>query len=111
VSLAFWLCGAVTAISALVSLGYAVAGLREAAPATRTAAMYALARSLALAAVAVVAPFTGAVAFVAAVAVAMVVVQAADAVIGTVIRDPLKTFGPAAIAAVNLGALIWLLLG
>lgn len=73
--------------------------------------MYAFARSLALAVVAVVAPFTGAVSFVVAIAVAMVVVQAADAVIGAVLRDRLKTFGPAGVAAVNLAALIWLLLG
>ncbi len=107
--LAFWMCGAITAISALVSLGYSIAGLREADSAARTGSMYAFARSLALATVAVVAPLTGAAPFVVATAVAMVIVQAADAVIGAINRDRLKTFGPAGTAAVNLCTLVWLL--
>lgn len=71
--------------------------------------MYAFARSLALVVVAIVALFTGSVPFVAAVAIAMIVVQAADAVIGGVIRDRVKTVAPAATAAVNIAALAWLL--
>ena len=48
--------------------------------------------------------------FVVAVAVAMAIVQAADAVIGKLIGDRLKTFGPAATAAANPAALTWLLM-
>ncbi len=108
--LAFWICGAVTAVSALVSLGYSVAALQGADLAARTASRYAFARSLALAVVAVVALFTGSTPFVVAIAITMVVVQAADAVIGAAIRDRLKTLGPAVTAAVNLAVLVWLLL-
>lgn len=107
---AFWICCTITAVSAYVSLGYSIAGLAGADPAARTGSMYAFSRSLALAAVATVAPFTGEVAFVGAIAIAMIIVQTADAGIGGVIRDRLKTVGPAATAAANLGALIWLLL-
>ncbi|UYM06277.1 hypothetical protein [Solicola gregarius] len=106
--LAFWVCAAVTAISAAVSLGYSIAGLVAAGDADRTASMYASARSAALAVVAVAAIFVGSVPFLAAVAVAMVLVQAADTVVGRLIRDRLKTIGPAATAAANLAASIWL---
>lgn len=109
--LAFWICVAITAISAYVSLGYSIAGLRGSDDdAARTASKYALARSSALAVAATVAPFTQAVAFLVAVAVAMIVVQASDAVIGAGLRDRLKTIGPALTAAANAAALVWLLL-
>ncbi len=71
--------------------------------------MYAFARSLALLVVAIIALFAGSTAFVAAVAIAMVVVQAADAIIGVRTRDTLKTVGPAVTAVANLGVLIWML--
>ncbi len=106
--LAFWVCAAVTAISAAVSLFYSIAGLVAAGETDRTASMYASARSAALAVVAVAAIFVGSAPFLAAVAVAMIVVQAADAVVGSHIRDRLKTIGPAATATANLAALIWL---
>jgi len=108
--LAFWICAAVTAISAAVSFGYSVAGLRGSDPGSRTPSQYAVARSLALVVVAAIAPFTGSVAFLTAVAAAMVIVQAADAVVGALRGDRFRTFGPAATAAGNLGALVWLLL-
>lgn len=106
--LAFWVCAAITAISASVSLGYSIAGFTSTAEPGRTPSMYTLARSVALTVVAVAAFFVGSVPFLAAVAIAMVVVQAADAVIGGVIHDRLKTIGPAATAAANLAVLAWL---
>jgi len=109
VSFPFWLCAAITAISAYVSLGYSIAGLRSAGAEAKVGFMYALARSAALAVAATVAPFTSSIDFVAAVAVATVVVQGADAVVGLRIRDPLKTYGPAATAVANAAALVWLL--
>jgi hypothetical protein len=39
----------------------------------------------------------------------MIIVQACDAVIGTAIKDRMKTFGPAATALLNLAAVIWLI--
>lgn len=94
----------------MVGFGYSVAGLKAAGEAERTGSMYAFARSLALLTVAVIAVFAGSIAFLAAIAVAMIVVQIADAVIGMQLRNRLKTIGPAMTAAVNAGVLIWLLL-
>lgn len=108
-SAAFWVCALVTLVSAAVSFGFAVDGLRRASAESRTASSYAFSRSLALLVVAVVALFTGSVAFVAAVAAVMVLVQAFDVVVGWMQRDPRKTFGPAGIALANLAVLIWLL--
>jgi hypothetical protein len=39
----------------------------------------------------------------------MIIVQAGDAIIGGLIRDRVKTLGPAGTAVVNLAAMIWLL--
>jgi hypothetical protein len=39
----------------------------------------------------------------------MVIVQALDAIVGGIVRDRMKTFGPAALGATNLVALVWLL--
>ena len=71
----------------------------------RTNALYAFSRSLALA-VAVVVLFARSEDWLKAVAVAMTIVQAGDAVIGVQIRDRLKTVGPALTAAGNLAALV-----
>lgn len=109
-SIAFWVCAVITVISAAVSFGYSVAGLRAASGDAVTPSMYAFARSLALLVVAVVALFTLSGAFVAAVAIAMILVQAVDAVIGVRIHDRVKAVGPAVTALVNLAGLIWLLL-
>ncbi|MFC8733755.1 hypothetical protein ACFT5B_14970 [Luteimicrobium sp. NPDC057192] len=107
---AFWVCGLVTLVSAAVSLGYSIAALRAAdAPGERLASRYAAARSVALASVAVVALFSGSEGFVVAVGLAMVVVQALDAIVGSTIPDRLKTVGPAATAVVNAAAVVWLL--
>ena len=108
-SVAYWVCAAVTVVSSVVSAGYAVAGLRAATGATRVPSLYALARSVALVAVAAASLFAGSIGFLAAAAIAMIVVQALDAVVGATIKDRVKTFGPAATAAFNLAALVWLL--
>lgn len=110
-SVAFWSCGSVTSVSALVSLGYSIAALRAASTdghAGRVPAMYAFARSLALATTAVAATFGQSSAALQAVALAMVLVQTGDAVIGVFTHDRLKTSGPATTALVNGAALIWL---
>jgi hypothetical protein len=109
VTAAFVACGIVTAVSALVSLGFSIDAVVASRGDARTVALYALARSVALAAVAVFAPFTGALVFLAPVAIIMVIVQGADAVVGARGGGRAKTWGPAAVAAVNLAALVWLL--
>lgn len=108
--LTFWICAIVTLVSAGVSLGYSITELRHAQTASREASMYAFARSLALAIVAAVALFLGSVPFVAAVAIAMIAVQGADAFIGAMSRRRLETLGPAVTAAINAVALVWMIL-
>lgn len=108
-SAAYWICAVVTVISALVSAGYAVAGLSSAPVDGRVASMYALARSAALVVVAVAGLFVASTGFVVAAAVAMIVVQGLDAVIGVRISNRIKTIGPALTALANLAALLWLL--
>jgi len=56
--LSYWICAAITAVSAFVSLGFSIAALRPADGASLTASRYATARSIALVVVAVVAFFT-----------------------------------------------------
>jgi hypothetical protein len=109
-TVAMWVCSVLTIVSAGVSLGYSVVGLRAAEGPERLPSSYALARSVALVVVALVAPFTGSLGFIAAAAVGMVCVQALDAVIGGVQRDRLKTIGPAITAVANAIALIWAIL-
>lgn len=107
-STAFWICSTITSISAVVSLGYSVAALRSSKGTTQTNALYACSRSLALAVVALIVLFTRSADWLKAVATAMIIVQAGDALIGARIRDQLKTAGPALTAAANLAALIYL---
>ena len=104
----FILCALISAISALVSLGFSVAAERTATGPARTMALYACARSLALFVASVVPFLSGSVGWLLAVAWSMIIVQACDAMIGTTIKDRMKTFGPAGTALLNLVALIWL---
>ncbi|MDJ0337527.1 hypothetical protein [Cryobacterium sp. PH31-O1] len=64
---------------------------------------------MALIVVAVVGLLSSSIAFEAAAALAVVLVQGFDAVIGGVISDRVKTLGPAITALVNAAALIWML--
>lgn len=107
-SVAFWICAGVTILSSVVSAGYAVAGVRAAEEDARAASEYALSRSIALVAISIVAIFTANSAFLTTAALAMIVVQALDAVIGARSKDRIKTVGPAVTAAVNTAALVWL---
>ena len=106
---AFWICAGVTAASAFVSLGFSVAAVLSVRRQARTNALYALSRSVALAAVSLV-PLIGQTrSSLLTIALAMVIVQALDAVVGGTIRDRMKTFGPASLGALNLVALVWFL--
>jgi len=102
----FWVCATITAVSAFVSLSYSVVGVRGPAGAAATNAMYAFTRSFALAVAATVVLFSQSPSWLRAVAFAMVLVQAADAVIGARLHDRLKTVGPALTAVANLIALL-----
>ena len=109
VSTAFWVCSIITALSAFVGLGYSIATVGWSPAPQQVPAMYAFARSLALAAAAVAALLTRSVAFAEAIAFTMIIVQAADAVIGVRLHERMRTFGPAATSLANAIALVWLM--
>jgi hypothetical protein len=94
-TLPFVVCAFVTALSALVSLGFSLAAVLRADGEAKTMALYACARSFAWVLVSAVPLFTGSRAWLLAAACGMTVVQACDAAIGLRIRDRMKTFGPA----------------
>jgi hypothetical protein len=106
---AFWICSGVTVASAFVSLGFSVAAVASSADQARVNAMYALSRSAALAVAVFVPVFSQTRASLLTVALAMVFVQALDAVVGVTIHDRMKTFGPASLGLLNLAALVWFL--
>lgn len=108
-SMAFIICGAITSISALISLGFSISSLLSATEQTRTLAFYTCARSAALAAISVYAFVSGSVQWLQAAATGMIIVQALDAGIGATLKDAMRTFGPAGTAIANLAALIFLM--
>lgn len=108
-TLPFILCASVTAISAIISLGFSIAAVLGATGTARTMALYACARSTALMIGSAAALLTGSSGWLQAMAWSMIIVQAGDAVIGATIKDPMKTYGPAGTALLNLVALIWLI--
>jgi hypothetical protein len=108
-TLPFIVCASITAISAIISLGFSIAAALGASDTARTLALYASARSTALVIVSAVPFFTGSTGWLQAIAWSMIIVQAGDAVIGGTIKDPMKTYGPAGTALLNLVAVIWLI--
>jgi hypothetical protein len=108
-TLPFIVCASITAISAIISLGFSMAAALGASDTARTMALYACARSTALVIASAVPFFTASTGWLQAIAWSMIIVQAGDAVIGGAIKDPMKTYGPAGTALVNLVAVIWLI--
>jgi hypothetical protein len=104
----FWLCALVTIGSAFTSAGFSIAALFSSGDA-HVNAMYAASRSLSLAAASVVVVLARSRSGLLVVAFVMALVQGADAVIGAIERNPLKTFGPAFLALVTMVALVLLL--
>ncbi|GGF21599.1 hypothetical protein [Subtercola lobariae] len=102
----FWLCFALTAASALTSLGFSLAALRG--PNRDVYAKYSLSRSIALVGGVIVVLAVHTVSALFVMALAMTVVQALDAVVGITISDRMKTFGPAALAVLTLAAALLL---
>jgi hypothetical protein len=107
-SLAYWICAVVTLISALTSLSFSVVALSNSDGKAQVNAMYASARSTALAIASVVVLFDRSRSWLEAIAVTMIIVQLLDAAIGIKIHDKMKTYGPATTALANLAAIIWL---
>src|SRR6267154_6663480 len=108
-TLPFIVCASITAISAIISLGFSMAAALGASDTARTMALYTCARSTALVITSAVPFFTGSTGWLQAIAWSMIIVQAGDAVIGGTIKDPMKTYGPAGTALLNLVAVIWLI--
>jgi hypothetical protein len=105
----FVFCAFITAISAAISLGFSVAAVLNMRNEVRNMALYTCARSLALAIASLVPFLTKSTPWLQMIACSMIIVQVCDAGIGVVIKDRMKTFGPAGTALLNLAALIWLL--
>ena len=104
----FILCALVTAVSAIISLGFSLAAALSATGTARTMAFYACARSMALVIASAVPFLSGSTEWLQAIAWSMTIVQASDAVIGTTLKDRMKIFGPAGTALLNLLAVMWL---
>ena len=108
-SLPFIVCASITAISAIISLGFSISAALGTTDIARTMALYACARSTALMIASAVPFLTGSNGWLQAMAWSMIIVQTGDAVIGGTIKDPMKPYGPAGTALLNLVALIWLI--
>jgi hypothetical protein len=104
----FILCALVTAISAIISLGFSLAAALSATGTSRTMALYVCARSMALVIASAVPFLSGSTEWLQAIAWNMTIVQASDAVIGTTLKDRMKIFGPGGTALLNLLAVMWL---
>ena len=90
-NLPFIFCASITAISAIISLGFSITAALGATGTARTMALYACARSAALVIACAVPFLTGSTGWLQAMAWSMIIVQACDAVIGGTINDPIKT--------------------
>ena len=100
---AFWICYAVTVISAGVSVTYSVLAVIDGGL-EASDALYATSRSVALVVVALVAPMFRSDAGLLIIAVAMTIVQGIDSFIGAVQGDVAKTVGPAVLCIVTIVA-------
>ncbi|WP_157421715.1 hypothetical protein [Agromyces sp. Leaf222] len=104
---AFWICYAITLISALTSVTFAIIAVVDAGL-DATDALYAASRSIALVVLALVAPLFRSDAALLAVAVAMTIVQGIDAFIGALQGDVGKTIGPVVLCLATIVAATFL---
>ncbi|MFF2371504.1 hypothetical protein [Agromyces sp. NPDC058110] len=107
---AFWICYAVTVISAVTSITFAIIAVTESGitGAEGANALYAASRSTALLVLALVAPLFRSDAALLAIAVAMTIVQGIDSFIGAIQGDLAKTIGPAVLCIVTIVAATFL---
>jgi hypothetical protein len=103
---AYWLCAGFTLFSAIVSAGFSLLSLRMVGG--HEYALYAASRSVALPLAAVFAMATRSRGGVAAMAVAMTLIQLFDAIIGFQLHDPGRAYGPLIFSALNFGLLLWM---
>ena len=105
---AFWVCATITAISGIVSASFSVAflpgpGIHD------TFAMYAASRSLAIPLVVLIFLGFRSRGGIAAMALTMSLVQLFDWVIGVILHDASKTYGPLFLALIGLVSFVFLL--
>ncbi|HWZ25193.1 MAG TPA: hypothetical protein VN037_07920 [Verrucomicrobiae bacterium] len=105
---AFWICAAITAISAIVSASFAVAGLLGTGI-HDSFALYAASRSLAIPLVVLIFLGFRSRGGIAAMALTMSLVQLFDWVIGVILHDASKTYGPLFLALIGLVSFVFLL--
>jgi hypothetical protein len=103
---AYWLCAGFTLFSALVSAGFSLFALRMVGG--QEYALYAASRSVALPFAAVFAMATRSRGGVAAIAIAMTLIQLLDAIIGFRVNDHGRAYGPLILSAMNFGLLLWM---
>jgi hypothetical protein len=103
---AYWICSAFTLFSAVVSAGFSLLSLRMAGG--HEYALYAASRSVALPLATIYAMAVRSRGGVAALAVAMTLVQLFDGIVGFQLNDPGRAYGPMAFAGINLGLLWWM---
>jgi len=105
---AFWICAAITTISAIVSASFAVAGLLGTGI-HDSFALYAASRSLAIPLVVLIFLGFRSRGGIAAMALTMSLVQLFDWVIGVILHDASKTYGPLFLALIGLVSFVFLL--
>ncbi|GAA1938017.1 hypothetical protein [Agromyces allii] len=104
---AYWICYAVTLISAAVSVTFAIIAVIDGGL-EATDALYATSRSIALVVLALVAPLFRSDAALLTVAVAMTIVQGIDTYIGALQGDVAKTVGPVVLCLATIVAATFL---
>ena len=102
---AYWTCAGFTLFSAIVSAVFSLLSLRMAGG--HEYALYAASRSVALPLGVIYAMALRSRGGVAALAIVMTLVQLFDGVVGFLLHDPGRTYGPIAFAAINFGLLLW----
>lgn len=103
------LCATLTLISALLGVGFAVKSVRTGERACRINGAYTLARSLALAVLALLPYLIRSRGSLMVATGTMLVVQTADALVGVWIRDRMRTVGPGIMALCHLACLLVLM--
>lgn len=103
---AFWTCAGFTLFSAIVGAGFSLLSLRMVGG--HEYALYAASRSIALVLGIIYAMARRSHGGIATLAVAMTLVQLFDAVVGLLLHDPGRSYGPVAFAAINFGLFLWM---
>jgi len=105
----YYICAAMTAISACVSFGFSIEAFikgKKAKDESFTNAMYAMSRSGALAICSFIPFFNSALQGLIEISIIMIIVQGFDAIIGFKIRSVFKTIGPLLTSVGNLACVI-----